>query len=99
MAASPFSTKNLRLAWDRISTGVNYQHKRYFRHIYPAYSIALDGNLTDLSHRLRHRSYAPQLPTRVFLPKASGLQRPLTLLCVEDQVVLQAIANLMSKRI
>jgi hypothetical protein len=42
---------------------------------------------------LRGGSYRPQAPTRIYLPKPSGLQRPLTLLCIEDQIVLQAIAN------
>jgi hypothetical protein len=93
------SERNLTLAWGRITTGLNHQHKRYFRHIYAAYSTALRQNLADLSRRLRLGSYAPQEPTRLFLPKASGLQRPLTLLCVEDQIVLQAVANIFAARV
>lgn len=93
------SVDNLRLAWARMTTGRNYQHKRYFRHLYGPYSIALEDNLRDLHHRLKHGSYEPRQPTRIFLPKASGLQRPLTLLCLEDQVVLQALANLFAARL
>jgi hypothetical protein len=89
----------LKLAWNRISTGLNHQHKRYFRHLYAPYAIALEDNVADLSQRLRHGSYEPQKPTRVFLPKASGLQRPLTLLCIEDQIVLQGIANVFARRL
>jgi hypothetical protein len=33
------------------------------------------------------------------MPKASGLQRPLTLLAVEDQIVLQAIANVFAVKV
>lgn len=93
------SVKNLRLAWARITTGRNLQHKRYFRHLYATYSVALDENLHDLHTRLKHGSYEPRPPTRFFLPKASGLQRPLTLLCLEDQIVLQALANLFAARL
>ena len=87
------SQSNLELAWRRITTGTNHQHKRYFRNLYYAYETALDANLSDLHERLQGGSYHPQPPTRVYLPKPSGLQRPLTLLTIEDQVVLQAIAN------
>ncbi|MEK9136924.1 MAG: reverse transcriptase domain-containing protein, partial [Bacteroidota bacterium] len=82
-----------------MSTGRNHQHKRYFRHLYAAYASAVDENLADLHKRLRHGSYEPQEPTRIFLPKPSGLQRPITLLSIEDQVVLQTIANLLARRL
>ncbi len=98
-AAALISRPNLRLAWERMSTGRNHQHKRYFRHLYAAYTSAVDENLADLNKRLRHGSYKPEKPTRIFLPKPSGLQRPLTLLSIEDQVVLQAIANLFARRL
>ena len=93
------SETNLTLAWNRISTGINHQHKRYFRHIYAAYATALKENIADLCWRMRRGSYAPHEPTRVFLPKPSGLQRPLTLLCVEDQIVLQAVANVFARKL
>ena len=93
------TTKNLLLAWHRIGTGTNQQHKRYFRNIYAAYAIALKENILALSSRLSHESYEPQSPVRIFVPKPSGLQRPLTLLCMEDQIVLQAIANIFAKKL
>ena len=89
------SYKNLELAWRRITTGVNYQYKRYSRGFYYAYETAVHNNLRDLHERLMGGggSYQPQPPTRIYLPKPSGLQRPLTLLAIEDQIILQAIAN------
>jgi hypothetical protein len=89
------SFRNLELAWRRITTGVNYQYKRYFRSFYYAYETALEKNLKDLHDRLQGGggSYEPHAPTRIYLPKPSGLQRPLTLLLLEDQIILQAIAN------
>jgi Reverse transcriptase (RNA-dependent DNA polymerase) len=92
------SMSNLRLAWRRITTGGNQQYKKYFRHIYYAYEIALDDNLHDLRARLLSRAWKPHQPDRIYVPKPSGLQRPLTLLCLEDQVVLQALANVIASK-
>lgn len=91
--------KNLKLAWRRITTGGNYQYKRLYRQIYYAYEVALDANLADLRHRLVGGTFEPQHPTRIYVPKASGLHRPLTLLNIEDQIVLQAFANIAAKRL
>jgi retron-type reverse transcriptase len=93
------SHTNLELAWRRITTGVNQQQKRYFRELYYAYEIAIDANLKDLRLRLKGGSYFPQAPTRLYIPKPSGLQRPLTLLSIEDQIILQAIANLFAVKL
>ena len=92
------SKKNLELAWRRITTGGNYQYKRFYRPIYYAYEVALDANLADLRQRLVGGAFNPQHPERIYVPKASGLHRPLALLKIEDQIVLQAFANLAAKR-
>jgi retron-type reverse transcriptase len=93
------SNKNLELAWRRITTGGNYQYKRLYRHLYNIYEVALADNLDDLRQRLLGGSFNPQSPDRIYIPKASGLHRPLTLLNIEDQIVLQAFANLAAKKI
>ena len=90
--------KNLQLAWSRITAGGNFQYKRLFRSIYYPYEIALHKNLDNLSERILGGSYTPLPPERVFIPKPSGLHRPLTLLHLEDQIVLQAFANLAALR-
>ncbi len=90
--------KNLELAWRRITTGGNYQYKRFYRSVYYAYEVALDANLADLRQRLIGGAFGPRHPERIYVPKASGLHRPLALLHVEDQIVLQAFANLAAKR-
>ena len=71
------SIKNLTLAWRRITTGLNHPQKRYFRDLYYAYETAVGPNLNDLRARLKGGSHSPQSPIRVYLPKPSGLQRPL----------------------
>lgn len=90
---------NLHLAWRRITTGGNHQYKRLFRPLYVAYEVALDDNLADLRGRLLGGTFQPKQPERIYLPKNSGLHRPLSLLHVEDQIVLQAFANLAAKKL
>ena len=92
------SRNNLQLAWKRISTGGNFQYKRLYRQLYYSYEIALENNLRNLGERLRGGSYKAFTPERIFIPKPSGLHRPITLLHIEDQIVLQAFANLAAKR-
>ena len=93
------SKKNLELAWRRITTGHNQQYKKYYREIYYSYEISLKENLRDLSDRLLNGSWNPQQPERIYLPKPSGLQRPITLLYIEDQIVLQSFANILAKKL
>ncbi|WP_367899171.1 reverse transcriptase domain-containing protein [Leptospira sp. WS58.C1] len=88
------SKGNLFLAWKRIKAGDNSEYKKYFRNIYYAYEVSIDKNISHLHEILKGGAYSPQYPTRIFMPKPSGLQRPITLLQIEDQIVLQAIANL-----
>ena len=82
------SKKNLALAWRRITTGGNYQYKNLYRSIYLAYEVALDANLDELRQRLVGGVFEPEHPERIYVPKASGLHRPLALLNIEDQIVL-----------
>lgn len=87
------SLHNLRLAWRRINTGRNLQHKRFFREAYLVYEAAIDQNLKALRQSLLKKAWKPSHGTRIYLPKPSGLQRPITLLGIEDQILLQAFAN------
>ncbi len=93
------SKKNLLLAFKRLTTASNVQYKKYFRELYYMYEIAIDQNILDLHNRLKHGSFQPEKPTKIYLPKPSGLQRPITLMCIEDQIVYQAVSNIFSEKI
>ncbi|MEE9456628.1 MAG: RNA-directed DNA polymerase [bacterium] len=93
------SKRNLELAWRRITTGGNHPYKRFFRELYYIYEVALSDNLADLRKRLKGWAFAANQAERVYLPKKSGLHRPISLLRIEDQIVLQAFANLAAKRL
>src|SRR5688500_20129834 len=88
------SKKNLLLAWRRITSSNDARYKAFFRHILEAYELSSDKNIDDLRRRLKTGEYVAQIPIRFYIPKPSGLQRPLTLLSIEDQIVFQALANL-----
>ncbi len=60
-----------------------------------AYEEGLDARLTQLADKLRHGSYRPRPARRMYIPKADGSQRPLSILCVEDKIVQQAAVTVM----
>ncbi|OJV39390.1 MAG: hypothetical protein BGO25_00915 [Acidobacteriales bacterium 59-55] len=95
--ASLISFRNLDLAWSRITTAKNLQHKRMFRHLYGAYEPGRTANLKLLHEKLKG-AWKPTSPIRMYMPKASGMLRPLTLLSLDDQIVLQAITNQVAKQ-
>ena len=95
---SLISTQNLKLAWRRINTGLNLQYKRFFRESYLVYESSLDEHLRRLHKELATKVWRPDYATKLYIPKPSGLQRPLSLLNIEDQIVLQGIANIFAKK-
>jgi len=91
--------KNLLLAWRRITSSRDAHYKVFFRHILEAYELSYENNINDLRRRLKNGEYVAQTPVRFYVPKPSGLQRPITLLSIEDQIILQALANLFAERV
>ena len=90
------SLSNFELAFARIVRGQNKEYKRSFRHLYPSYQLGLRDNLEDLIDDLRRGRFKPSAATCVFQPKRNGILRPLRLLTLQDQIVYQAIANVIA---
>lgn len=90
------SISNFELAFARIVRGQNKEYKTFFRHLYPSYELSLRDNLEDLIDDIKHGRYEPSRATCVYQPKKSGVLRPLRLLTLQDQIVYQAIANLIA---
>jgi retron-type reverse transcriptase len=96
LPAKLIAIDNLELAFDRVIRAQNRDYKAYFRHLCPSYQLALHENLQDLATDLRTGRYEPSRATCIFQPKKSGILRPLTLLGLTDQIVYQAIINLVA---
>lgn len=92
------SEKNLELAWLRLHTGQNIQYKNYYRNLFVAYELTGKENIRRLSERLKGGSYQPSGVLKFYLPKSSGLQRPITFLHLDDLIVYQAFANVIAKK-
>jgi RNA-directed DNA polymerase len=60
------------------------------------YGGNLEGNLQELSERLKRGAYRAQAVRRVFIPKADGRQRPLGVTSLEDKIVQRATVEVLN---
>ena len=56
-----------------------------------AYGENLEEKLKDLHERVHRGSYRARPARRTYIPKADGTDRPLSILCLEDKIVQQAV--------
>src|SRR6267143_5808900 len=89
---------NLRRAWRWIRSNPDRVFKSYFRDLYSAYAVADEKLLVHLGDRLRRGIYTPGNSCKIYFPKASGILRPYSLLGIEDQIVYQALTNVIAER-
>ena len=90
---------NVYRAWRWLRSNSDAAFKSYFRNLYGIYAVAEDRLLPNLQARLRRGVYEPTHACKVFLPKASGILRPYSLLGVEDQIAYQAAVNVVAERL
>ena len=60
-----------------------------------AYGESLEAKLTDLHDRIHKGSYRARPARRTYIPKADGSQRPLSIWCLEDKIVQQAVVTVL----
>lgn len=94
-----FDIENLRRAWRWLRSNPDARFKGYFRDLYSAYAVIDEWYLMDLSDRLKRGVYEPSHACRIHLPKSSGILRPFTLLTIEDQIVYQAMINIVAEKL
>src|SRR6266403_3905684 len=59
------------------------------------YGANLEEKLKDLHDKVHRGSYRARPARRTYIPKADGSQRPLSILCLEDKIVQQAVATVL----
>jgi len=61
-----------------------------------AYGGDLEANLQDLHDRLHGGRYRAMPARRVYIDKADGAKRPLSILCLEDKIAQQALVQVLN---
>src|SRR6202041_2522653 len=88
-----YNLDTLRMAYFRLkkeaAPGVDGETWRH-------YGEQLEGNLQDLSERLKRGAYRAKPVRRVFIPKADGRQRPLGVTALEDKIVQRAAVEVLN---
>ena len=93
-ALSDFQDRNnLDRAWRWIRSNPDPGYKRYCSEFYSRFAVADDLIIDDLQQRLQRGFYEPSHSCKFLMPKKSGILRPYTILTVEDQIVYQALVN------
>jgi len=60
-----------------------------------AYGENLEAKLRDLHERIHRGSYRARPAKRSYIPKADGSKRPLSIWCLEDKIVQQAVVTVL----
>lgn len=89
---------NIKLAWIRTLSGENADYRNLQRIEIDSFGWAEDDNLLHLQKELKENTFNPCKATKMYLPKPSGLLRPITVLRVRDTIVYQAIANIIAEK-
>jgi len=88
-----YNLDTLRMAYHRLkkeaAPGVDGETWRH-------YGEQLEGNLQDLSERLKRGAYRAKPVRRVYIPKADGRQRPLGVTALEDKIVQRAAVEVLN---
>ena len=94
-----YRRENLEQAWGWIKSNPDAGYKSYCGAAYSCYALADITLLNQLKDELDRGIFKPTHATKVFLPKRSGILRPYTILTVEDQIVYQAMVNVIADRL
>ncbi|MBN8704221.1 MAG: hypothetical protein J0M08_14265 [Bacteroidetes bacterium] len=94
-----FDKENLLRCWTWLNTNADNNYKNHFRSLYKAYALSLDENIDKLHRDLKYHRYKPELSTKLYIPKKSGILRPYTLLNINDQIVYLALVSIIAEKL
>jgi retron-type reverse transcriptase len=92
------SLNNIRLAWIRTLSGENTDYRNLQRIEIDSFGWAEDDNLIHLQREFSQNTFSPSTATKIYIPKPSGLLRPITVLRIRDTIIYQAIANVIAEK-
>ncbi|WFF72262.1 RNA-directed DNA polymerase [Proteiniclasticum sp. QWL-01] len=93
------TTENFTLAYIRIKTASKSVYKDFFYDDFRAFEAFFDINIGELLHQVKEDIYIPSKCERYYAPKKKNLARPMTMLNLLDQIVYQAIANIVADKV
>jgi len=96
--AATFDPGNLKRAWRWISNNPDRLYKDICRSSYIDHSTCITDVLSDIRDRGLRGLYEPSLARKIQLPKAKELSRTYSVLTLEDQIVYQAMVNVVAER-
>src|SRR4030042_3394858 len=95
--ASLTSFNNIKLAWIRTLAGENTDYRILQRIEIDSFGWAEEDNLLHLQKELQDNTFSPIQATKIYLPKPSGLLRPISIIRIKDAIVYQAIVNIIAE--
>ncbi len=102
MAAKSFRTKtNIQRAWNWIKSNPDRSLKDGYgmRYLYQHFNVIENDLVKHITTELKSGTYNPTPACKVYLPKSSGGLRPYSLLTIKDQIVYQAMVNIIAEQL
>ena len=90
------SCENFRLAYVRLKTVTRNTYKEFYFEDFRIFEAYFDLNIEELLHQVQEGIYEPSSSERYYMPKKKNLARPITMITLIDQIVYQAIANVIA---
>ena len=94
-----YDQKNMVRAYGWVLSNPEPSYKGHFRDAYADYALSSEANLKFLRRQISQERYSATQASKLYLPKASGILRPISLLTVNDQITYQAVANVVAEAV
>ncbi|WP_196599888.1 reverse transcriptase domain-containing protein [Pectinatus frisingensis] len=93
------SIDNFKLAYIRLKTIKRNSYKNFFYEDFKVFEYDFEINIKQLCMDVKNGIYKPQSVNIYYIPKNNALVRPITLLSLFDQIIYQAVANIIADQL
>lgn len=90
------SKENFILAYTRLKTVKRNEYKEFYYKDFEAFELFFEENIEQLICEAKEGIYKPSTGEKYYIPKKKNLARPITMLCLLDQIIYQAITNVIA---